>query len=75
MKKFGIIANGKPIPNTTVTTFPSTHDYKQANKVCKQKGIGGKKTEKVLDSIVFKNMRNRFAGQGALDTRYFPIGV
>lgn len=63
MQTFGIVGQ----PNVTVTTFSSDHDRAESSR------INDVEPKVALDGVTFKNMRSRFAKQGAEETRYFPI--
>lgn len=75
MQTYGILRGNAPIKNVTVTTFSSNEDRAQALESHASRIKGGSKSDfgKALEAITFANMRQRYAGQGAEQVRYFPI--
>lgn len=73
--KFGILRNGQPLPNVTVTTFSSDTDVVQATQSHVKRVETGKKSalDKSVFATTFTNMRQRYADQGAEQVRYFPV--
>lgn len=68
MQTLGIVG----MKNVTVTTFSSDYDRMEADKVAASPKATQKKSE-IMAGVTAKNMRGRFAKQGALEVRYYPI--
>lgn len=63
MQTVGIVGQ----PNVTITTFSSDQDRAEASR------IDNVDPDVALNGVTAKNMRSRFAKQGAEEVRYFPI--
>lgn len=68
MQTLGIVGQS----NVTVTTFSSDEDRAETNRIKSSDDFKGS-PDKALFGVTFKNMRSRFARQGAEDVRYYPI--
>lgn len=66
---FGIIAEGKPLSNITVTAFADWQDYALLAMSNEKK-----KTNNV-EPFVQHNLHRRLASDGATDIRLFPVHI
>ena len=74
MFTFGMIVEGKPINNVTVTTCASDDDRSHAAAASfpRVDGFAARFAHK-LPEVVMRNARNRWAADGATDVRLFPV--
>lgn len=73
MQTYGIIADGKAVPNVTLTTYSDERDRAVSSGICAKKDIHDEKgQEQVLSNVVTRGIRRRVVQQGAADVRLFP---